>query len=83
MPETKNTAASILNVIAQINPMIGAAVGILNTVRAIRDAAKAANITNEYGTLPTDAELIQMFLTESGMLKAEAKEFREWLARLS
>lgn len=78
----KNKAEPILNVVAQINPMIAAAVGIINTVRAIRDAAKAANATTENGTLPTDAELIQTLLAESGLLKAEAREMREWLKTL-
>lgn len=82
MTEPKNAATSILNIVSQINPMIGAAVGILNTIRAIRAAAQAANATDENGELPSDVELIQTLMTESGMLKTEASELKDWLKTL-
>src|SRR5687767_14328655 len=40
-----DTVTSIVNIVGQINPLIGVATQILSTVRSITAAARAANVT--------------------------------------
>lgn len=42
------TLAAIVNVVAQINPLIALAVSAINSARMIRDAAKAAGVEVKY-----------------------------------
>ena len=79
--EGKTASDAFINVIGQINPLIVLAAGIINSVRKIRDAAAAANPADAEN-MPTDAELIERLLTESGLLKLEANELREFLKTL-
>jgi len=79
--EGKTASDAFINVIGQINPLIVLAAGIINSVRKIRDAAAAANPADA-DNMPTDAELIERLLTESGLLKLEANELREFLKTL-
>lgn len=69
---------TVAQAIGQINPLLGAAISIIQTVRAIR-ASAVIDPADPDGALPSDAELIERFLTEAGLLKAEAHELREWL----
>lgn len=79
--ETNATPASaVLGALAQINPLIGAAAGLIATVKTIRDSVKAAVPDAE--NVPSDAELIQRLLTESKLLQSDVATARQWAEEL-
>jgi len=75
----ENAIVTAGKIAAQINPLIAAAVGIISTIRAVRDAAK---MTNPDGTYPSDAELIGELLSSAKLGQKEAAEMQAWLATL-
>ena len=82
MANTQKVIDAIGKAAAQINPMIGLVIGAISAIRAIRDAAKAANPELPEGTFPSDVELIQKLITDAGLLEAEARELKAWLQTL-
>jgi len=79
MTTNQITGNSLAEVIGKINAGAGAAVVAIQTVKALRDLAKSLFPDAPEGTFPTDAELIQDFVTKAGLLQTEAKELRVWL----
>ena len=69
---------TIAGAIGAINPLLGAALSIIATIKAIRAAAIAANPGSE-ANFPSDDELIAKLATEAGLLKLEAGELLTWL----
>ena len=70
--------STIIGAVGAINPLLSAAVTIIATIKAIRDAATAAHPGSE-GEFKTDAEMIAHLSTEAELLKLEAGELLAWL----
>jgi len=68
--------------VTTINSIIGIAVQAMTAARVARDAARAANPTAPDGSLPSDGELIEKFLTDAKLLEQEATDLRAWLKTL-
>lgn len=79
MADTQKTIDAIGKLAASINPLLGGVIAAIGFIRAVRDAAKAANPELPEGAFPSDAELIQKLITDSGLLKSEAATLKAWL----
>jgi len=79
---TQVTGNSLAEVLGKINAGAAAAVGIMTTIKAMRDMAKTMFPDAPEGTFPTDAELIQGMVTQAGLLKSESQALIAWLESL-
>lgn len=82
-PNRPNAAELALDILGQLNPLILAVASIMASIRAIRDAARAANPSAPDGTIPSDGELISRLFRETGFYDVESPELRRWLESLN